>query len=246
MSHFDDSTANSGQQTFTLEVDGTTRSYSDLNQKLLDEVETANYILNVSREPDNLTALETEEITVSELDAWETELQTCPSLTADIMLKREARKEATRQERAAHSALMGSLRDIQNRARRKFGNDQAKLSAYRIGKASFGRNTKVFEQDANLILELADQDNLPGMTPQKIAAAQTLYDDWMAREADQDKSLREQTAATRAFEQQVEEVVSVRRKIQLAADALWPYTKPDSDLHRKAFKIPANRPVTAV
>ena len=140
-------------------------------------------------------------------------------------------------------ALIEKLRKFQNRAKRKFRGNKEKLAAYRIGKASFGANRVELEQDAKVVIDLAEEDALPGTTPEKIAEARESLADWKQADDAQEVAIRKQSELVREFEVAVNAINGDRRDIQLAADAIWPFTEKAHVPVRRNFGLPLSRPM---
>ena len=116
-------------------------------------------------------------------------------------------------------------------------------SAYCINKKNFGSDRDGLEQDEDNITRLATADALPGLKPEKLAAAKTALTAWRTADQTQRKAVETQGKLVGQLEKKVAEINAKRRQIQLAADTAWPHTDPDNAAVRRAFKIPARQPV---
>ena len=82
-----------------------------------------------------------------------------------------------------------------------------------------------------------------GLTTDKIAAARAALDAWNSADDDQRKAAEDQGKRLEDLRAKVDKVNTARREIQLAADTCWPHTDSANAPVRRAFEIPANKPV---
>lgn len=164
------------------------------------------------------------------------------TLAGQAVTAKKARNIATDTEEAALKTLMRSLRDIQQRAKGKF-TDKPKRATYCINKTNFGRDREGLEQDAKNIIDLGEADALRGLTAEKITGARAALTAWKDADQEQGKAEENQGKLLKQLGTKVDEVNAARREIQLAADTCWPHTDSANAPTRRAFKIPANKPI---
>ena len=100
-------------------------------------------------------------------------------------------------------------------------------------------------QSAQSVLEHAAADNLPGITPAKLASANSDLEAFNGRDEPQTE---QQAAATRLRGQRdaiFTEVMRLRHEIQHAADTGFPWWLQVNQATRRVFLLPAGRPFTS-
>ncbi len=238
-----ESAETAGEET-TLEANSSSSSRSDINTKFLADIAEAEDVLAAALEEDEyVTLLADEGIDQELLTRLETATESSRELGHQVVASKAAKKRATRKENEAKDKLFAVLRKFQNRAKRKFRGNKERLAAYRIGKASFGANRVEFEQDAKVVIDLAEEDALPGATPEKIAEARQSLADWKKADDVQDVAVRKQSELVQEFEDAVSPINGDRRDIQLAADAIWPFSEKTHVPVRRNFGLPLSRPM---
>ena len=228
----------------TLEANSSTSSRSDVNTKFLADIAEAEDVLAAALEEEEyVTLLADEGIDQELLTRLGTATESSRELGHQVVASKAAKKRATRKENEAKDKLFAVLRKFQNRAKRKFRGNKERLAAYRIGKASFGANRVEFEQDAKVVIDLAEEDTLPGATPEKIAEARQNLADWKKADDVQDVAVRKQSELVQKFEDAVGAINGDRRDVQLAADAIWPFSEKTHVPVRRNFGLPLSRPM---
>jgi hypothetical protein len=218
-------------------------SPGDLNKKLLADIKLGEDVAEIAEQEPYATALVAEEISAEKVAALKSDCAAARTFAGQTVAARRSKEVTTESEGASLTALLESLRDIQKRAKRKFGRDTVKLKAYRVGKKNFGNNRTELEQDAPVIIDLAVADGLPGLTAEKIAAARQQLAAWKGTDEVQTSAEQARGEQLRQLQAKVADINQARREIQFAADALWPHTKADNAPLRKSFKLPAKRPM---
>ncbi len=164
-------------------------------------------------------------------------------LAGKVVTAKQAKLRATQAEQDALDALLVLLRDFQQRAKRLLPTGDPKRAAYGINKGNFGRDREGLEQDADTIIKLASADALPGLKPEKLAAATAALAAWKKADQDQHKAGENQGKLLGQLDAKMADVNARRRDIQLAADTAWPPTDDTSAPLRHAFKLPVNQPI---
>ena len=164
-------------------------------------------------------------------------------LAGKVVTAKQAKLSATQAEQDALDALLVLLRDFQQRAKRLFPTGDPKRAAYGINKDNFGRDREGLEQDADTIIKLATADALPGLKPEKLAAATAALAACKQADQDQQKAEENQGKLLGQLDAKMAEVNAQRRDIQLTADTAWPHTGDTSAPLRRACKLPVNQPI---
>jgi len=217
-------------------------SPADVDKRSLADIKLGEDVYEAAVLPGRAELLAAEGITERELAQLATLCRRARDTGNRVVEVKKAKKEATAAEAAAQKELLAGLRDLQKRAQRKFPKDQTKLAAYRVGKENFGRNRTELEQDAEVLLQLATDDALPGLTPEKLQAGRTCLADWKKADEQQDQAIAKQTQVLGDFASLLAKVNAARRDIQLAADTIWPYTLAENRPLRRAFALSPTRP----
>jgi hypothetical protein len=215
----------------------------DLDKELLADIKLGEDVAEAAQDPAHATELASkEQIDAATVGRLVTLTQDARDLAGRVVAAKKAFNAATQAEGDALKPLLAALRDIQQRAKNRFS-DQPKRAAYGINKPNFGRDRGSLEQDARNIIDLGEADGLRGLTTEKIAVARAALAAWKKADEDQASAARTQGELLIQFRAKVDEVNAARRELQLAADTCWPHTDPANAPVRRAFKIPANKPV---
>ena len=142
----------------------------------------------------------------------------------------------------AKQSLLSTLQDIQKAARQKHLPDHpALLRKYHIGE-DLGQSKSLLEGYARDIINQATQERPPGIDTDFIVRAEVEKTAYVGvNNVPQDK-IGEGERFRSERDALLRSIVADRKKIQYAADGLWPAGKPENVEARKAFKLPAKRP----
>ncbi len=221
-----------------------TRKNSDLNKRHLADISLGEDVAAAGLDEDRLVMLASQEIEESTLTGIVTLAEEARSIGQKVVAAKEDKKRKTQLEQEARETLLRGLRAIQTGVKRKFPKDKIKWAAYRIGKASFGSNRVELEQDAKVILDSAEGDEVKGITPEKITEIRALLKAWVKADEEQDAAEAKVTDLLKEFEENVDEINVARRDVQRAADTVWSYKEGKNAGTRRALKLPANRPLS--
>lgn len=230
------------------------RTRSLVNRAHLDELASARKVAAATIDPDHvaaLTAVELDPALATQILALAGQTDTAIGLLTGA---RAGGKEMTTQEKNARTGLIAVLAPIQTAAKRKFSGDQAdRRDAYYIG-ASLASETldEVLTAARTIRGRLVPGPNnapptdvLPGIKadPQikDLTDAIALYD---TKNTAQGGQQSEAGGTLEAINAQIDQIADLRRQIQLAADQAWPWRTPGVATLRKAFLLPADRPMT--
>jgi hypothetical protein len=153
-----------------------------------------------------------------------------------------ARKIATQAEAAAGQKLVNSLQTVQGAARVQFLPDQpAKLDSYLVGQP-LAESRPLLERHSQAIIDNADTERPAGLDTDfvnNVKAERAAYLATAVAKANEDSRGQQDRAERDVL---VKTIIERRKKIQYAADTLWPPRKPESVQARVDFKLPASRP----
>ena len=219
------------------------RTQGDIDQQVLADIKLAEDLAAAAQDADHAPKLADEGLPATapaELSALAADAR---ALAGQTVTAKKAKLAATQAEETAHQTLMALLRFLQQRAKRRFASGDPKRAAYGINKENFGRDREGLEQDAANIIKLATDDALEGVKPEKLAAAGAALAAWKQADQDQHKAEEAQGKLLGDLNAKVAALTARRRDLQLLADTAWPPTDVASAPFRRAFKLPANRPV---
>lgn len=220
------------------------RIIGDLDKQAVAEIKLGEDVAEAASDPARLAKLGEEEVAATAPDDLLTLCHDARTIGGKIVGAKTGKKDKTKGESTATKTLLAELRGIQKRAKRKFAKDKNKQAAYRIGKTNFGDNRDSLEEDAQVIIDLATADALPGMTPAKLTAAKDALKAWKKADEDQGGADGDKSDLINQFKTKLGEVNDARRDMQIAADTVWPHTSPANASVRRLFKLPVDRPLS--
>ncbi len=216
---------------------------SGINQALALSLSRVDNVTKAAVQPDRITFLSADGSDVTEpfLEAIFEEVGAVRKLLGVATQKTTEKEIATEEGLTLEEQLIRALQAVQARARQKHGSKAGALANYHIGDR-LGGNRAVLEQASEDIVNAVETDQLPGITPAKIAALKTLRQRYVNSEHTQTGTGGDASATRAVAKTRVDALVEKRQKIQFAADALWPWHDPANIGIRKEFDIPATRP----
>ena len=219
------------------------RTKGDIDKQILADIELGETVAAAAADTGHAPALADEGVDAAAVTNLTTLNSDARDLGKEVVAAKKAQLNATKAQTKAQKILMTALRGMQARAKRKFAKDKPRQATYCIGKKNFGHNRTELDQDAAAILKLAAADALPGLTPAKLAAAGAAYANWKQANTDEIKAAEDQNKAITALEAKVAEINDARRDIQHAVDTAFPHTDKANAAPRRAFKLPAAKPM---
>ena len=220
------------------------RSETGLTRREAAELAKAEQIILAARAPEYAPKLLICGITTEFLDALETDIAGCRQDAVGALQQTRVVRALVRERLVAQARLMEGLREIQAAARVKFGlKEPLRLKTYAIG-VEIDMSMFVLYSCAHLILDRAAADQLPGITPEMLAATQAKLEAWFDLMAEKRDAFAESVGFTERRRQAVKEISARRMQIQLAAGASWRERLPQNEAARTRFYLPLNRPYT--
>jgi hypothetical protein len=190
--------------------------------------------------------LATRAITAAILTSYGQKLASCRAQIALITGKLGEQKGITVSESQARTHLLNLLEDIQSAARQQYEGDpthQDRLATYGVGQTIRTQARPVLTQTIQNVLDALATESLPGIPPEKLAALASARDTWNQLDSTQTDTRSLRAAARQELKSLLPEVAALRRKIQLAADGLWPYHNSSNTPTRQEFKLPLSKPL---
>ena len=240
---------------------------STFNQAQLDDLQTAEHIVQSARTEPFKTTLAAREITTAVVDALATLCFTARQRTAKVVREETAAEVLTLQATGVERDLVILLQDIQAAAKQKYARTQPlRLQDYFIGQR-LNPNEATLHQNAFSIADLLTpqtgtdlataRDRLPGITLAKINSLRAFISLPPVGSASSSSStasssssssgggglIPPDTVADRAERDLlIGEINDRRMEIQFAADGAYPYTDTRNEEARHAFQLPLSRP----
>jgi hypothetical protein len=152
------------------------------------------------------------------------------------------RKDATQGKSNAQEDVVNSLQTIQSAARLEYLPEHpAKLDAYGVGEP-LNPSQPVLERKSKALIEKAEAERPGGLDTAFLNTVKDQRAIFTGQGDDQDSHGSKGKQERTMRDALLKEIVARRKKIQYAADALWPHYKETSVQARKDFKLPENRP----
>ncbi len=241
----DDTAANSADA--ATQKTARTRSLSD--QEALTELALIASVAHAAQRPECVAPLAAEAISAAFVAQLLTDTQATQGKFAHVVTLHGNKQGASATEKSHHTALLKQLAALNSAALRKFKSAPAHKGdrdAYGIGQKLATLSRPTLELIVTGILQRIATDNLPGVTPAKITALQSVFTAW--KTADQEQTTHTTDASQLLVEAkaELEDLKVRRREIQLAADTIWPFSDPNKNPIRTAFGLPKTRPFRAV
>lgn len=218
------------------------RELQAFNKEFLAELDETDDVVRAARKSAYAPKLATKYlITTAFVDSLATRSAQARTLLGNAQTGRDTSHAATDDKQADEDALIAAIRDVQTGARLKYDGDKPNLRRYFIG-TQLQSNESRLQQIATTILENLTHETLPGVDADEVTALQNALDEWIADANTQSDS---GTAAGLNYDTAVamlKEIKRDRRKIQIAANGMLPYTNPLNAAPRGEFHLPPKRP----
>lgn len=204
----------------------------------------AKEICVVARKPQYGGALETKKVSPAYVMALETLIAQAGGHFEAAVNADENRMGDTREKSDARQDLIQNLQSIQAAARLEFLPDQPeKLHVY--GKTEDLDVAKpVLEQSSQAMINKATQERPGDLDTAFIVDTQAKRDKFVNKDGEQELQVSKGKGERRSLKAMLKTIIARRKKIQYAADLLWPHYKSESAQARSDFKLPLDRPYT--
>lgn len=152
------------------------------------------------------------------------------------------KEQATVDERSAKEVLVGGLRQVQAKARRKY-RGSVQLKDYFVGdNISISRAHLIEVADA--IITKLGTDTIPGFGPASLAILKGKRDAYVRADSTQTDDQSLASGKRVSTDELLKSITQRRIEIQLAADSAYPPNVPANRPIRREFEIPPMRPFT--
>ncbi len=220
------------------------RTDTGLTKRISAELAKAEQIILAARLPEYAAILLARDITPEFLADLEARIAACRMMGVDGLKCRRELKGIVRKRQAAQVRLLKCLREIQAAAKQKFSEENPiRLKVYGVG-VELDSNAIAFEGTSHSIISAASGDNLPGITPAKLAAATTAREAFVAVLVERLDALARGIQCTVNRREAMKVFTRRRMKIQFAADSEWPPGVPENEQARSRFFLPLKKHYT--
>ncbi len=217
-------------------------SPGEFNKEIEAELVKATEICNAAKKPEYAASLAARGVDPSFIIALVASIAAAGQKSQTAVNCDHARKGATLSEAAAEQTLVASLQTIQSAARVAFLPDEpARLDNYLVGQR-LADSRPLLERSSLAILDKANEERPAGLNTDFIVQVQGERATYVNANIPQltEEARAKQDRATR--DALVKNIIARRKKIQYAADTLWPPRKTESVQARTDFQLPQNRP----
>ena len=141
----------------------------------------------------------------------------------------------------AKDTLVHRLRKVQSAARQKhLPESPHKLRDYGVGQR-ISKNRPTLEGSSQAIIKKADEERPPGVNTEFIVAANAERTSYVNAKPAQRGEQAQATTQRAERNTMVDSILARRKKIQYAADRVWPHTNPANAGVRGEFNLPLDR-----
>lgn len=213
-----------------------------LTRRQMEAISVTIAIMDVARKPEYAPKLAEKGMDVAHLTTLEQDVARVLGFGHTAVKSGTTGKQATDGEVSAQSTLLGTLREIQSAARlQHLPNHPRMLENYYIGK-DITVSRAVLESISQNMINQANEERPGSIDTGFIERAKAERKAYLNPDGTQ-RSARGQGKTARQQRNVVFlQVVAGRKKIQYAADLLWPHPKSESQPARTEFRLPASRP----
>lgn len=213
-----------------------------LTRRQMEAMSLAVAILDVARKPVHADRLAGRGITAPFLITLEQDIARVLGFGRTAVRSGATGKDATQGEEQAHSKLLGTLREIQSAARlQHLPNHPQLLENYYIGR-NIAVSRAVLESISQIMIDQANEERPGSIDTGFIERAKSERKAYLNPDGTQHSAKGQGKEARRLRDEAFRRVAVARRKIQYAADVIWPCRKTEHHATRAEFRLSANRP----
>lgn len=213
-----------------------------IDKRTANELSKANEVFTAALQTEYAGELLKAQVTAAEVTGYQNIAKICAQKAKQAVDCDKLSQQATLDQSTAAAELITSLRTIQGAARKKYLPERpAELEKYLIGE-SIDASRPVLESSSQSLIDNAYADRPAPVDTAFIVKTEGQRQDFVDEKNAQsgEGTKAEQLRAER--DDLLKEVIVGRKKIQYAADTLWPAKKTSSIQARKDFKLPKDRP----
>lgn len=216
--------------------------FSGLTQRQMEELTKASNLVLAAQRAEYAAAVSGVGITAAFLSGLTQQIAGVIAIAQQAVDADAARKTATQEEQAAAATLLTSLRAIQAAARlQHLPANPAALESYHAGE-TLDASQPVFQTLSQSLINKVNEERPGSVDTNFVNRVQNERANFVSKNAKQttEKNRAQQSRLQR--DEAIKAVATERRKIQYAADRLWPAGQVQNAQARADFQLPANRP----
>ena len=196
----------------------------------------------VARKQEYAAALDSRRVPQSFVTELETLITEALAHTEAAVNADENRMGDTREKSDARQDLIQNLQSIQAAARLEFLPEQPeKLHVYGTTE-DLDASKPVLEQSSQAMINKATQERPGNLDTAFIVDTQAKRDKFVSKDGEQSAEVSKGKQERRSLKSMLRTIIARRKKIQYAADLLWPHYQTESAQARSDFKLPLDRP----
>ena len=237
---------NAGENISNLSVvpaaDAPTRTQGVYNKETEAELSKASEVFAAAQKPEYAGELVKAQISAPEVTGYVALVVACGQKAEKAVDCDKSSEQATLDQSKAERNLMDSMRTIQGAARQRYlPGPPADLEKYLVGER-LDTSRPILERSSQTLINKANADRPGSIDTNFITKTAGQRAEFLKQKGTQgaEDSKAAQDRAER--ESLLRQVIDARKKIQYAADTIWPPKKATSVQARKDFKLPRNRP----
>ena len=212
------------------------------NKETEAELSKASEIFAAAQKPEYAAELVKAKISAAEVTGYVALAASCGQKAEKAVDCDKSSEQATLDQAKAEQELVDSMRTIQGAARQRYLPGQpAELEKYLVGER-LDASRPILERSSQTLINKANADRPGSIDTNFITKTEGQRAEFLKQKGTQgaEDSKAAQDRAER--ESLLRQVIDARKKIQYAADTIWPPKKATSVQARKDFKLPRNRP----
>ena len=209
------------------------------------ELEKVKHILYWANQEPHKEALADRGLDQEFLDGMQTGHDGVSAFAYQALFKTTLKEKMTSNEKRIELELIKAVQEVQSSARLKYRLSAPEIMhSYFTGESLHTSHARLDFIVASILLQLSE-DNLPGITDEKVTALQTLHGAWDQADWDQDDAQLQASIQRFLRDDNLKILRGKRIDIQLAINAEYPYQDKENEAVRRLFLLPINRPYVA-
>lgn len=213
-----------------------------LTRRQMESISLAIALLDVARKPDYADKLAEKGVGVAHLTFLEQDVARVLGFGRTAVNSGATGKDATVDGTLAQESLLLTLRAIQAAARlQHLPKHPRLLEKYYIGK-DITASRAVLESISQNMIDQANEERPGSIDTGFITRAEADRKAYVSPANPNHSTTGTGKQARKLRDEAFLQLVSTRKKVQYAADILWPHGKSENEQARSDFRLPANRP----
>ena len=218
------------------------RTRGKFNKEVDAEVTLTAEICTLAKKPEYAGPLATKKIDVNYITALLVLLEQTGVKSAAAVQADSSRTGAVHGKADAKEDLLNNLQTIQGAAKLEhLPEHPEKLTIYGVGEV-LDANKPALERNARNLINTANEERPGGLDTSFIEDTRTKCTKFLNQDGEKGSQVSKGKQARVSRTDLLKTIGERRRKIQFAADVLWPHYQPESTQARSDFRLPLNGP----